>query len=373
MSPEELDDDIVPPMAGDADTAAAAAAEFRPPEPAGAIEPFAGQLPAPEEPIRIVVEARAHGWRVDHYLCRLFPNFSRASWQRTIEEQVRLNNNPTKPGRRLRVNDILYVRLPEEREADLVPENIPLDIIFEDEFLVAINKPWGLIVHPGRGNPTGTLAAALQFHFDALSSAAGRFRPGIVHRLDKDTSGVLVVAKSNQIHDRLTKQFEARTVEKEYRAIVHGSPHYDSEWIETHMRVHPKVRERMQVCREDAGSRHASTFYEVAERFRDYAYVRLFPKTGRTHQLRVHMQHIGHPIVADKAYGGRGVLMSSEADRTVAAGSAADRPLIHRQALHARRLTIAHPQTGRPVTFEAPLPADMAGTLAVLRGSLGAA
>lgn len=361
MSPDELDDDVVPLIGAATPPAEVPAAAMDGPE------PFAGELPPQDEPIRIVVEGRAHGWRVDHYLCRLFPNFSRASWQRTIEEQVRLNNTPTKPGRRLRVNDVLYVRLPEEPEPVLVPEYIPLEILYEDEFLVAINKPWGLIVHPGRGNPTGTLAAALQYHFDQLSDTAGRFRPGIVHRLDKDTSGVLVVAKSNQTHDRLTKQFEARTVEKEYRAIVWGAPHYDSEWIETHMRVHPKVREKMQVCREDGTSRHAATFYEVAERFDGFAHMKLLPKTGRTHQLRVHMQHIGHPIVADRVYGGRGVLLLSDVDKGVVAGSEADRPLIHRQALQAHRLSIAHPQTGRPVTFEAPLPPDMAGTLDVLR------
>ncbi|MGC1272172.1 MAG: RluA family pseudouridine synthase [Planctomycetaceae bacterium] len=330
--------------------------------------PVEGVFPEADSPLRIVVEARAHGWRVDHYLCRLFPNFSRASWQRTIaEEGVKVNNLPTKSGWRLRVNDILYVTLPEEPQSELVPENIPLDILYEDEFLVALNKPWGLIVHPGRGNPTGTLASALQYHFDQLSDVAGRFRPGIVHRLDKDTSGVLVVAKSNQIHDRLTKQWEERTVEKEYRAIVWGSPHYDSDWIETHMRVHPKVREKMQVCRPDDTSRHAATFYEVVERFDGYSQMKLNLKTGRTHQLRVHMQHLGHSIVADKVYGGKGVLLLSDVDQSVRPETPADHPLIHRQALHASRLTIAHPQTGRPMTFEAPLPADMANVLETLR------
>ena len=331
--------------------------------------PASAQPPLASEPIRIVVEARAHGWRVDHYLCRLFPNFSRAAWQRTIEEHVKLNNTPTKPGRRLRVNDILYVKLPDEPESSLVAENIPLDILYEDEFLVAINKPWGLIVHPGRGNSTGTLASALQYHFDQLSDVAGRFRPGIVHRLDKDTSGVLIVAKSNQTHDRLTKQFEERTVEKEYQAIVWGVPHYDSDWIETHMRVHARVREKMQVCRPDETSRHASTFYEVVERLGAFALMKLSPNTGRTHQLRVHMQHLGHPIVADRVYGGRGVLLLSDVDDSVAPETDADRPLIHRQALHARRLGIAHPHSGRPMTFEAPLPPDMQNVLTVLRAA----
>ena len=322
---------------------------------------------ATSEPIRIVVENRAHGWRVDHYLCRLYPNFSRASWQRAIESDVQLNNNPTKPGRRLRVNDVLYVTLPVEPESELVPENIPLDIVFEDDDLIVINKPWGLIVHPGRGNPTGTLASALQFHFDSLSDMAGRFRPGIVHRLDKDTSGILVVAKNNQIHDRLSRQFEQRTVEKEYRAIVWGELHFDSDWIETHIRVHARAREKMQVCEADGNSRQASTFYEAAERFRGFTYVKLSPKTGRTHQLRVHMQHLGHSIVGDRAYGGRPVLLRSEIDPAIEKGSEQDRPLIHRQALHAHRLTFDHPASGERRTFEAPIPPDMAGVLDRLR------
>ena len=333
---------------------------------AAVLPPFAGAV-ASDEPLRVVVEARAHGWRVDHYLCRLFPNFSRAAWQRTIDAGgVQVNNLPTKSGRRLRVNDIFYLTLPEEPDSAIVPENIPLNILYEDDAIVAINKPWGLIVHPGRGNPTGTLAAALQFHFDTLSDTAGRHRPGIVHRLDKDTSGVLVVAKNNQIHDRLTKQFEARSVEKEYRALVWGDPNYDSDWIETHLRVSPKVRERMQVCGPGENTRHAATFYEVETRFGSFTSMKLFPKTGRTHQLRVHMQHIGHSIVADRAYGGRPVLRRSDIDPRVKAAEEGDRLLIHRQALHAFRLSIDHPASGQRMIFEAPLPPDMAGTLAAL-------
>ena len=378
---ESLDDDALPFSAVED----APPAESRPAvqdlAAAGPVEDLAtiaGDA-ASGEPVRIVVENRAHGWRVDHYVCRLFPNFSRAAWQRTIEAGgVKVNNLPTKAGWRLRVNDVLYVTLPEERDSGIVAEDIPLSILYEDDAIAVIDKPWGLIVHPGRGNPTGTLAAALQFHFDTLSDTAGRYRPGIVHRLDKDTSGVLVVAKSNQTHDRLTKQFEARTVEKEYRAVVWGVPHFDSDWVETHIRVNPKNRERMQVCREEPGSRHAATFYEIAERFpgaggrggaAGFAFVKLFPKTGRTHQLRVHMAHLNHPIVADRAYGGRPVLLRSDVDPSVAVGSDDDRPLVRRQALHAHRLTLDHPTTGVRMTFEAPIPPDIENVLGVLRGT----
>ena len=175
------------------------------------------------EPVRVVVEARAHGWRVDHYLSRLFPNYSRALFQRALEQKsVVLNGLAVKAARRLRVNDVLDVRLPELPDSSLPPEDIPIDVLFEDEHLVVLNKPANMITHPGKGHYRGTLAGALQFHFNQLSNVAGQLRPGIVHRLDKDTSGVIVIAKNNQVHCRLSEQFEQRTTVKEYRAIVWG-------------------------------------------------------------------------------------------------------------------------------------------------------
>ncbi|MGH7199292.1 MAG: RluA family pseudouridine synthase, partial [Planctomycetaceae bacterium] len=268
---------------------------------------------SPQQPVELTVEARAHGWRVDHYLSRLFPNYSRALFQKAIEEgSVRVNGLPVKSSRRLRVNDRLSVRLPELPDASVAAENIPLDVLYEDESLVVLNKPPGMIVHPGRGHYTGTLAAALQFHFDRLSDVAGQFRPGIVHRLDRDTSGVIVIAKDNQVHHRLSGQFERREVRKEYRAITWGEISLDSDWIETHVRVNPRHREKMTVCPPGDNAREAVTFFEVLERFAGFTFVRLAPKTGRTHQLRVHMQHIGYPIVADRLYGGRSVLRRSD-------------------------------------------------------------
>src|SRR5262245_7903615 len=187
-------------------------------------------------PVVVTVEARAHGWRVDHYLARLYPNYSRALFQKAIEQQsVLVNGLPVKTSRRLRVNDVLSVRLPAEPDQTLPPEDIPLEILFEDEFLVVLNKPAGMIVHPGKGNYRGTLAGALQFHFDRLSDAAGKLRPGIVHRLDRDTSGLLVVAKDNQVHHRLSAQFERREVAKEYFAIAHGSLQLDADQISTYV------------------------------------------------------------------------------------------------------------------------------------------
>lgn len=331
------------------------------------------------QPVVVTVEARAHGWRVDHYLARLYPNYSRALFQKAIEQQaVLVNGLPVKPSRRLHVNDLLSVKLPEVADETLPPDDIPLEVVYEDSSLVVINKPAGLITHPGKANYRGTLAGALQFHFNTLSDVAGKLRPGIVHRLDRDTSGIIVVAKDNQIHHFLSRQFERREVTKEYRAIVWGVIDRDRDSIDTYVRVNPKRREAMMICEEGGNARRAVTSYEVLERFYDFTYVRLLPKTGRTHQLRVHMRHIGHPIVADRLYGGRAALTESflaGGDQTgrslrrksIESETAADDILICRQALHAHRLAFRHPATDAAVAFEAPLPADMEKTLSALR------
>ena len=315
------------------------------------------------EAISITVEARAHGWRIDHYLARLYPNYSRSAFQKAITQgAVLLNGLPAKTGRRLRVNDALSVKLPQESDSSLPAEDIPLEILYEDDSLVVINKAANMIVHPGRGNYFGTMAGALQFHFDQLSDMAGQLRPGIVHRLDRDTTGVVIVAKDNQIHSRLSSQFEKREVTKEYRAFVWGGLGFDSDLIETHMSVHPGKREKMQVCEPGGNSREATTWYEVIQRFEKATYVRLLPKTGRTHQLRVHMNHLGHPILADSLYRGRSQV--TQADLNPQSDTDEESPvLIQRQALHALRLTFRHPQSGKEMTIEAPLPADMQATL----------
>ena len=317
------------------------------------------------EPVKLTVEARAHGWRLDHYLARLFPNYSRAAFQRAIIQQtVLVNGLPGKSGRRLHVNDQLSVQLPEEPDETLPPEDIPLDILYEDDSLVVINKAADMVVHPGKGNYRGTLAGALQFHFDKLSDVAGKLRAGIVHRLDRNTTGVMVVAKDNQVHSRLSSQFERREITKEYWAIVWGQIEFDSDLIETHLRVNRKHREKMEVCEPGGNSREAVTWYEVLERFPYATSVKLLPKTGRTHQLRVHMSHLGHPIVADSQYRGRSDIR--QADLEGRHDTAESPVIISRQALHARRLCFRHPESGKPMEFEAPLPADMQATLEIL-------
>lgn len=338
---------------------------------------------SPDRPILITVEARAHGWRVDHYLSRIFPNFSRVLFQKAIDQQsVLVNGIPVKTSRRLRINDLISVKLPELPDRTLPPEDIPLDILHEDESIVVLNKPPGLIVHPGKGNYRGTLAGALQFHFNRLSDVAGQLRPGIVHRLDRETSGILVIAKDNQVHHRLSGQFERREVRKEYFAIARGVFDLDRDDILTYIRINPKKREKMIVSEPIGNARPAETRYEVAQRFDGFTAVRLFPKTGRTHQLRVHLQHLGHPVVADRLYGGGSSLsladlvvrssrdasseLATPQSGDVSEGAPLDEVLIDRQALHAFRLAFRHPQSGKPVEFEAPLPDDIRRALSAI-------
>ena len=326
------------------------------------------QGPQPEgERIGLTVEARAHGWRVDHYLTRLFPNHSRAALQRAIVSgHVVVNGLTIRPSRRLRVNDRIDVQLPDGDESRIRPENLPLDILYEDDAIVVVNKAAGMVVHPGRGTYSGTLAAALQYHFDELSSVAGRHRPGIVHRLDRDTSGVILVARDNQVHQMVSRQFEQRTVKKEYRAIVRGIPELESDFIRTHVCVHTRVREKMMVCAPGGRSREAVTFYRVLEHLGGFALMALHPHTGRTHQLRVHMQHIGTPIIADRLYTGETAFRRSHIGPVE---PETDTILMSRQALHAFRLAIRHPVSGKAMEFEAPLPPDMQQTLDALRSA----
>jgi 23S rRNA pseudouridine1911/1915/1917 synthase len=318
------------------------------------------------DPQILTVEARAHGWRIDYYLTRIFPNHSRGLFQRAIEQQaVLVNGLPVKASRRLRVNDRIQVTLPPEPDSSIAPENLPIEVLFEDEFLAVINKPADMVTHPGKANFTGTLAAAVQYHFDQLSDIAGSLRPGIVHRLDRDTTGVIIIAKDNQVHHRLTRQFERREVKKEYFAIVRGTIRRDADFIRTHLKVHPKTREKMIVCVPEEKSREAVTFFRVRERFRGFTTVQLLPETGRTHQLRVHMQHLRCPIVADKLYAGHDRLNLSELRGESPAPD--EIPLISRQALHAFRLKIRHPMTDAIMEFEAPFPDDLQQTLEAIR------
>jgi 23S rRNA pseudouridine1911/1915/1917 synthase len=221
-----------------------------------------------------------------------------------------------------------------------------------------------MVVHPARGHWSGTLASSLQFHFGStLSSSGGPSRPGIVHRLDRDTSGVILVARNDVAHGKLARQFAERTIEKEYFALVSGNPPRDRDIIDCPIGFHPHQREKMAIRHDDPESRPAQTFFEVLERFKGFAAVRLVPKTGRTHQIRVHLNHLGCPVLCDKQYGGRSQITRGEIRRD----PADDFVVLDRQALHARRLKFRHPEDGRTIEIEAPLPADMLAVLAELR------
>ncbi len=283
-----------------------------------------------------------------------------------IEEgNILVNGKSTKSSYRVQTGDCITVRVAVRRSLTLEPEEIPLDILYEDDSLVVINKPADMIVHPGRGiaNWKGTLANALLFHFNQLSTAGGDVRPGIVHRLDRDTTGVIVVAKNDQVHQHLGMQFETRKVVKEYVALCYGIPDRQSDYIEKRIGHHPSIREKMAIREDPRFGKVAVTFYETAEKFAGYCYVRLRPQTGRTHQLRVHMTHVGCPMIADRPYSGRAELKLSELTNQFPE----DLVLIKRQALHAHRLRFFHPVKRQVMDFTAELPEDMTRTLAALR------
>ena len=303
------------------------------------------------------------GQRLDAFLAQVLPKYSRVQLRKVIGGGgVTVNGQGTKVAHRLSAGDRILVVLPPMNTAGPHPEEIPLEILYEDEHIIAVNKPPGMVVHPARGHWSGTLASALSFHFRQLSSAGGPTRPGIVHRLDRDTSGVMVVAKTDPMHYALAAQFENRLAEKEYFAITAGVPDRDRDIIEQPIGIHPQQREKMAIRPGHSTSRGATTFYEVVERFAGFAAVRVLPKTGRTHQIRVHLAHIGCPVLCDKLYGGR----SSVSRRELVRGGD-ETVVLARQALHAQRIKLSHPATGEPIEFIAPLPADISHVLNVLR------
>ena len=317
------------------------------------------------QPVELTVEAAEAGHRLDAFLASRFLDYSRVHLRRVISAGgVRVDGRGGKPAYRLKAGQRVSVVLPEiPREAPR-PENIPLEILYQDEYVAVVNKPPGMVVHPARGHWSGTLASALQFHFGpTLSTSGGVSRPGIVHRLDRDTSGVILVARNEQAHAKLARQFATRSIEKEYFALVCGCPQRDRDFIDCPIGFHPHVREMMAIRHHDSESRPAQTFYEVLERFVGFAAVKLLPKTGRTHQIRVHLNHIGCPVLCDRQYGGRSRITRGEIRRDPADATV----LLERQALHARRLRFLHPATNEPLEVEAPLPDDIAAVLTELR------
>jgi len=304
-------------------------------------------MPARRQPATTELTADRPGERLDVFVARRLPGLSRAHARRLIDAgHVRVGGQRAKPALRLEPGQLVAVELPPPVEMRAVPQAIALDVIYEDAGLLAVNKPAGMTVHPGPGHPASTLVNAILAHCRDLSGVGGVLRPGIVHRLDRDTSGVILVAKDDAAHHALARQLKERTVEKTYLALVEGTPKPPEGVIEAPLGRHPRHRQRVAVV---AGGREAVTAYRVVERFAGMSLLEVRPKTGRTHQIRVHLAAIGHPIVGDRVYG-------------------KPSPLVARQFLHAWRIAFAHPRTGERMELEAPLPADLQEALRRLRG-----
>jgi 23S rRNA pseudouridine1911/1915/1917 synthase len=315
-------------------------------------------------PVELTVGDAESGWRLDVFLAERFTSHSRALIRKAITHGgVLVDGRRAKPAYRLKPGQRVSFVVPELPRQAPRAENIPLEVLYVDDWMAAINKPPGMVVHPARGHWSGTLASALVYHFGTLSSSGGPTRPGIVHRLDRDTSGVILVARNDLAHARLSGQFENRTVQKEYFALVSGQPELDRDMVDRPIGVHPYQREKMAIRRDESSARSAQSFYEVVERFDGFAAVRVTPKTGRTHQIRVHLGHIGCPVLCDRQYGGRAQITRGEIRRDPNDTLV----LLQRQALHARRIRFEHPQTGQPMEIEAPLAPDIAAVLEELR------
>jgi 23S rRNA pseudouridine1911/1915/1917 synthase len=353
------------------------------------------------EPIPAVVEELQSfdaveedaGLRLDHFLVARLPEISRVRVQQLIEQgKVLVNERPAKASLKLKGSEVIEVTGKVEAPAlKAIPEDIPLDVVFEDRNLAVVNKPAGMVVHAGAGSPEdernrGTLVNALMFRFNKLSGVGGELRPGIVHRLDKDTSGLLVVAKSDRAHQKLAEQFSTRQVSKTYLALVHNWPKSDTGSIDDPIGRDPKNRTRMSVTGIDP--RTALSHYTVLERlltpYGRFALVEVKIDTGRTHQIRVHMASIGHPVVGDTLYGapeyllprtlsreqqGNAISVRTQVRRTKSHGAGAAALSLDRNFLHAARLRFVHPVSGKALEFEAPLPKELQEFLERLRKS----
>ncbi|MCE9632227.1 MAG: RluA family pseudouridine synthase [Planctomycetia bacterium] len=326
--------------------------------------------PQPGDEVTFVIAPDDAGGRLDVYLAHAFANRSRSFLARAIEKgAVRVDGVTARASLKLRAGSLVRFTVPQPPRDGPAAEEIPLDFLHCDEWMAVVNKPAGMVVHPAKGNWKGTLAGALKWHLErgdagaGLSTAGGSTRPGIVHRLDRDTSGVIVVARTEEAHHALAKQFEQRTTIKTYLALTQTAPQFDRDEINLPIGIHPYQREKMAVRRDHPTSREAVTRFEVLERFRGGALVCVTPKTGRTHQIRVHLAAIGCPVLCDGLYSGRTVIEPSFL------GLPAGPPLLERQALHAASIEIDHPVSRERLTFSAPLPADMERMLAAFRGT----
>lgn len=290
------------------------------------------------------------GMRADKAISAALPALSRSAVQALIQDgRVLCNGAPVQKSTKLPVQSVLTVEIPPARPLEVIAQNIPLDIVYEDSDLLVVNKPKGMVVHPAAGNEDGTLVNALLYHCgDSLSGINGVIRPGIVHRIDKDTSGLLIVAKNDAAHRSLAEQIKAHSFTREYRAVVYGRIKADGT-VDAPIARHPQERKRMAVVRSPA-AREAVTHYFVVRHFTGFTQLRLRLETGRTHQIRVHMAYIGHPVAGDPVYGPKKVITS-----------------LGGQCLHAGLIGFVHPRTGQYMEFEAPLPPYFTDFLKTLR------
>jgi 23S rRNA pseudouridine1911/1915/1917 synthase len=314
---------------------------------------------------RVQVSAEFAGERLDAFIATAIADLSRSRAVQLIADgQVRLNGQEARKSERVEAGDVVEVQIPPPTSSEVVPEAIPLEILYEDADLVVLTKPAGLVVHPAPGHQTGTLVNALLHHIDDLSGIGGVKRPGIVHRLDKDTSGLMIVAKHDQAHRSLTSALKRREIRRVYLAACWGHLSADRLSVDAPVGRSSRDRKRMAV-RE--GGRSALTHFERIARWPAADLVRAQLETGRTHQIRVHLAHIGHPVVGDPVYGTAGARGISGRDRAWAAELERRVP---RQFLHAQRLDLLHPRTRKPLTFESPPPPDLAAVLAWITTSL---
>jgi len=331
---------------------------MNPPRPAIPYVDEAGHL-------RLEVDPTDAGARVDRLLGRaLAPHFSRSFLSALVEEgAILVDGRPVAVSYRVNPGQLVEGEVGSPASSLPRPEPMDLDLVHVDETLIVVDKPAGLVIHPGTGQTTGTLVNGLLASFPELSAVGRADRPGIVHRLDRDTTGVMVVARTNEAARSLVGQFKSKTVQKEYTAVVWGEPPFDNDWIDLPLGSHP-TRPALRAVRPEAeGGQPSSTFYSVERRLGVMSVVAAQPRTGRTHQIRVHLEHLGFPIVGDESYGQRAQAAYA---RWIEARRLAGRrvPVLSRQALHARRITLQHPASGERVRFEAPLPKDLLDLLA---------
>ena len=302
----------------------------------------------------MILIADKSGERADAALARLYPDLTRSAAQKLLDSgAVTCNGKALKKNAKLTEGDQLELELPEVQEVAIEPENIPLDVVYEDDDVIVVNKPKGLVVHPAVGHWSGTLVNALMYHCkDSLSGINGELRPGIVHRIDMDTSGLLIVAKNDFAHQSLAEQLKDHTLARTYECIVIGGIKEDSGTIDAPIGRHPMDRKKMAVT--EKNSREAITHWQVLERFSGYTRLQCKLETGRTHQIRVHLSWRNHPILGDQVYGHKKPEFGLDS-----------------QCLHARELTFVHPRTGEPVTVTCPLPEYFTSVLEKLRNKQG--